>query len=178
MNVSVQLSTAFGAVVGAYLLHRLVGPILAGRVVRARSAALASAEAAKDLNRVLTFWKRDATLQIPDSPGVQGLEAIRTAYSRYFGSVQAATGVSRSVVALRGGACVLETGTNHFVWRSPEGELRDVVDYLAVWERVRLNWYLAALSLTRVATASAPMGERQLGVAGAAQQADEAVKTR
>jgi ketosteroid isomerase-like protein len=174
MTAEVLLGVGLGAFMTVSALHRLLSPTLTARPVRTRTRGLAAAEAVKDVESALGYWTRDAILQMTGSPRVQGRDAIRSAYARYFGAVLRTSSLTRSVTVLGGGSA-LECGTNHLMWPSQGGEVRDVVDYMAVWRKVRGSWYLAALSMTRVASEMIPLptGSQEHE---AAQQGDEADK--
>jgi uncharacterized protein (TIGR02246 family) len=156
MTADILLGVALLAFITVSIVHRTVGPALAARAVRTRSRGLAAAEAARDTERALGYWTRDAFLQMPGAPRLQGCDAIRSAYARYFGTILRTASVTRSVTALGGGSA-LECGTNHLIWPSQGGEVRDVVDYMAVWRKERGSWYLTALSMTRVASEMIPV---------------------
>jgi len=118
--------------------------------LQARSEAVSAAEAAKDREKVLTFWAPDAIIQGAGTPQVQGREGIDRSYRQLFDSsgLKALSGKSSSVVVAASGDLAYETGVNRVTFGTPEGDVLDVGKYLAVWKKIDGTWYIAAVSAT------------------------------
>jgi len=128
--------------------------------VRARSEGIAAAEAAQDTEAALAFWAPDAVAQPAGAPQVQGREAIRALYEQFFGSGQLKEfeGTASHLVVSQGGDLAYEYGVNRMVFIGPDGDLLDIGKYLAVWQKIDDEWYVAALSFTSDAPAPLPIG--------------------
>lgn len=127
--------------------------------VRARSQAIAAAEAAQNTEAALAFWAEDAIVQAASTPQIQGHEAIRAMYDSFFGTGQLKkfTGTTSFLEVSQAGDLAYEYGVNRFVLAGPEGDLLDMGKYLAVWKKTEGEWYVAALSFTSDAPAPVPV---------------------
>jgi ketosteroid isomerase-like protein len=128
--------------------------------VRARSEAIAAAEAAQDVDAALAFWAPDAVAQPAGAPQVEGHDAIRTLYGQFFGTGQLKEfeGTTSHLVVSQGGDLAYEYGVNRMVLTGPDSDLLDVGKYLAVWQKIDGEWYVVALSFTSDAPAPVPIG--------------------
>jgi len=128
--------------------------------VRARSEAIAAAEAAQDTEAALAFWAPDAVAQPAGAPQVQGHDALRALYEQFFGSGQLKefSGTTSHVVVSQGGDLAYEYGVNRMVFAGPDGDLLDVGKYLVVWQKTNGEWYVVALSFTSDAPAPVRVG--------------------
>lgn len=126
--------------------------------VRARSQAVAAAEAAQNTEAALAFWAADAIAQGAGSPQIQGREAIRTLYSSFFGTgrLKQFQGTTSHLEVSQAGDLAYEYGVNRFVFAGPDGDLLDVGKYLVIWKKIDGEWYIAALSFTSDAPAPVP----------------------
>ena len=127
--------------------------------VRARSRAVAAAEAAQNTETALAFWAEDAILQAAGSPQIQGHEAIRALYKSFFGSgrLRQFQGTTSHLEVSQAGDLAYEYGVNRFVFGGPDGDLLDVGKYLVIWKKIHGEWYAVALSFTSDAPAPVPM---------------------
>jgi uncharacterized protein (TIGR02246 family) len=129
------------------------GPAPAGleterRAIITRDQAWASAAAARDLERTVSYWADDATLMPPDMTALKGKDAIRGYVAGAFGAPGFhITWKAQEVVVGSGGRLAYEVATNQFtiadstgtlhtssgkgvtVWRKdPDGVWRCVID--------------------------------------------------
>ncbi|HSG81312.1 MAG TPA: nuclear transport factor 2 family protein [Gemmatimonadota bacterium] len=127
--------------------------------VRARSRAIVAAEAAQDVDAALAFWAPDAVAQPAGAPQAQGHDAIRALYGQFFdtGQLKELEGTTSYLVVSQGGDLAYEYGVNRMVFTGPEGDLLDMGKYLAVWQKIEGEWYVAALSFTSDAPAPTPI---------------------
>ena len=127
--------------------------------VRARSKGVDSAESAKDIQGAIAFWTEDAIVQPAGSPQLQGHEAITAMYRQFFESstFKGITSTISNITVSQSGDLAYESGVNRMVFQSPQGDLLDMGKYLAVWKKVKGNWYIAALAFTSDAPAPVPM---------------------
>ncbi len=127
--------------------------------VRARSEALAAAEAAKDRETALTFWAADGIVQGAGAPQVQGRDAIGMLYRQIFDSsgLKAFSGKASRIVVSDRGDLAYETGVNRMTFGTPTGDVLDIGKYLMVWKKTDGVWYAAAISFTSDAPAPVPV---------------------
>lgn len=127
--------------------------------VRARSQAVAAAEAAQNTEAALAFWATDAIAQGAGSPQIQGHEAIRALYNSFFGTGQLKQfqGTTSHLEVSQAGDLAYEYGVNRFVFAGPEGDLLDVGKYLLIWKKIHGEWYVGALSFTSDAPVPVPV---------------------
>jgi len=127
-------------------------------VVRARSEGISAAEAAKNVDKALTFWAPDAVVQPAGAPQIQGHDALLKLYRQVFDSsgLKTFSGKSSGVVVAASGDLAYETGVNRMTFATPKGDVLDVGKYLAVWRKTNGTWYVAALSFTSDAPAPVP----------------------
>jgi ketosteroid isomerase-like protein len=125
--------------------------------VRARSDAIVAAESAQNVEETLAFYTDDAVVQPPGAPQVQGKEAIANLYRQFggfeSGQLKEFSGTRSHLEVSAAGDLAYEYGVNRMVLVGPEGDLVDMGKYLAVWEKVGGDWYIAALSFTSDAPA-------------------------
>lgn len=101
----------------------------------ARSEGLQSAEAAKDIDRVMTFWAPNAVLQVQGAPAIQGTAAIRQAYNGMLPGIAALRSERTAVAIARSGDLAYETGTNFITANTPAGPTPVTSKYVIVWTR-------------------------------------------
>ena len=116
--------------------------------VRARSVAIAAAEAAKEIETVLTFWADDAVVQIFGAPQINGKEAVSEAIKAYFAQVKEFTGTSSHIEVSAAGDLAYEYGVNRVILPGPQGDLLAMGKYLLVWKKIDGEWYVSAISVT------------------------------
>lgn len=127
--------------------------------LHARSEALVAAEAAQDLETVLTFWAPDAVVQPAGTPQIRGIDAVEDLYRSFFdsGVLKEFQGTATHLHVAASGDLAWETGVNRMVLAGPEGDLLDVGKYLVIWEKRDGEWYVAALSFTSDAPEPTPV---------------------
>jgi uncharacterized protein (TIGR02246 family) len=124
--------------------------------VRARSAEIVAAEAAKDVEAAVTFFLDDAIIQVPNEPLLQGRDEVHQLYTRM--AALPYTDLSSGAVDVEvaaSGDMAFEHGINRLTFPSPEGPWTDVGKYLLVWRKVNGQWRIAALSFSSDAPPSA-----------------------
>jgi ketosteroid isomerase-like protein len=129
--------------------------------VRARSEAVAAAEAAFDIPTALTFWADDAILQPAGMPQIEGKEAVRGLYAHFFesGMVREFSGAASHIEVSGGGDMAYEYGINRMVMAGEDGDLLDVGKYLLIWRKIATEWMVVALSFTSDTPAPMPIAE-------------------
>ncbi len=132
-------------------------PALEGQRIREAAAAVATAEAARDLERVLWYYADDAVLQAADAPALVGKPALRRHYQALFGSgFLELTGSTTDVEVAASGDLAWEHGANRVTWKRAGGAALEVGKYLAVWRKVAGEWKIAAIALTSDTPAPLP----------------------
>lgn len=123
--------------------------------VRARSKEVSTAESAKDIQRVMTFWADDAVVQPAGMPQMRGHEMIEALYHQLFGdsTFKELSSTISTITVSESGDLAYEYGTNRVVYASSKGDLLDMGKYLLVWKKVNNDWYIAALSFSSNARA-------------------------
>jgi len=115
----------------------------------ARSEGLQSAEAAKDVDRIMTFWAPDAAFHLDGAPVIQGAAAIRQAYVGMVPTVASIRSERTGVEIARSGDMAYETGTNYITANTPSGPTPVTSKYLIVWTRHEgAPWVVQAISVT------------------------------
>jgi uncharacterized protein (TIGR02246 family) len=116
--------------------------------IRARSEALANAEAAKDAQTAVTFWTEDAIVQTAGAPETRGKQAVLDGYAGLFGALRSFKSTTTAITVAASGDLAWEHGVNDFVFATPNGDAPEKGKYLAVWRKVDGEWYVAALAFT------------------------------
>ena len=125
--------------------------------VRARTQALAAAEASKNTDASLAFYAEDAINQTPGNPQIQDLASIRKAYDGTWASIKSFQGTTSKITVSRSGDLAWEYGINRIVIGSPQGDLLDMGKYLVVWKKTDGEWYVAAVAFSSDAPAPSPL---------------------
>ncbi len=73
---------------------------------------------------------------------VQGRDAIRALYGRFFSQLKQFGSITSHLEAPQGGDLAYEYGVNRLVLAGPEGDL-DVGKYLAVWRKIDGEWFVS-----------------------------------
>jgi ketosteroid isomerase-like protein len=116
--------------------------------VEARSAGLAQAEAAKDVDAAINFWADDAIVQTAGAPATVGVDAVRKGYTEMFGALESFKSTPTAVNVAASGDVAWEHGVNDLVFSTPNGNVPDRGKYLVIWKKMNGEWYVAALSFT------------------------------
>ena len=116
--------------------------------VRERSVAIAAAEAAKEIETVLTFWADDAIMQFYGAPQINGKDAVSESVKGYFAYVKEFKGTSSHIEVSAAGDLAYEFGVNRVILPGPTGDLLAMGKYLFIWKKIDGAWYLSALSVT------------------------------
>ncbi len=125
--------------------------------IRARGEALVAAESAMDTQAALAFWAPNGILQGHGMPLVQGRDDLQAAYDEFFQAV-AEFGSTRTHIEMATSADMAwEYGVNRTVVPGPDGNLLDMGKYVAVWQKIDGDWYIAAVAFSSDAPAPAPM---------------------
>lgn len=111
--------------------------------VRARSAAVMEAAAAKDAAAVATFYSADAYLLPPNAPMATGNAAIQRAWAEFLGypNLKLST-TTRAVNFSSSNDMAVEVGTYNVSFDSPDGPVKDNGKYTAVWHNVGDQWVM------------------------------------
>ena len=125
--------------------------------VRARSQALATAEASMNTDAALAFWAKDAVAQAPGNPQIQDLATMRKMYDGIWPTIKSFQGTTSKVIVAQSGDLAWEYGVNRFVIGTPKGDLLDMGKYFLVWKKTSGEWYVAGLAFSSDAPAPVPL---------------------
>ncbi|HVS30447.1 MAG TPA: DUF4440 domain-containing protein [Thermoanaerobaculia bacterium] len=119
-------------------------------VVRARSQALTTAEAQRDVGKILDFWSEEAVIYLDKSPPRQGRDQIRAVYQGWLPLAREQQNEIIEIVASASGDLAYERGNTYTTWEAdgptPSGTASK---YLAVWQRsADGQWRISAFSAT------------------------------
>ncbi len=117
--------------------------------VRDAAAAVAGAESARDLERVLSYYTDDAVAQAAGAAALVGKPALRRHYQALFASsfVELVASTTDVEVAASGDLA-WEQGINRLTRRGASGPELEVGKYLAVWRKEAGAWKIAAIAVT------------------------------
>lgn len=114
-----------------------------------RSEAFQSAEAAKDVDRIMTYWAPDAVLHVEGAPVIKGSAAIRQAYTGMLPGIAALRSERTALTIARSGDLAYETGTNFITANTPAGQVPITSKYVVVWTRHGTDpWLVQAIAVT------------------------------
>ena len=100
-----------------------------------------NAIAAKDLDRILTFYASDAQFMPPNKPPSVGAEPIRKSWSDMLGLPGVSLTFEPSVVRVSSdGQMAYDVGTYSFAFDGPNGRRQDEGKYAQVWQKRDGNW--------------------------------------
>ena len=118
--------------------------------LRQRSEQLVSAEAQRDIDRVLKYYAPDAIIEPPSAPVVKGHEAIRELYKEFYRTVPFVT-FTATITTLevsRAADLAYETGINRFEFDRRGARSEDLGKYLTVWRKVNGEWLVVAVAFS------------------------------
>jgi len=115
--------------------------------IQARSKALVAAEEAFNWEAAITFFASDVVVQPANASQIQGREAQLELY-RTFPKMIEFEGTMTAIIPAESGDMAYEYGVNRFVFETPDGPLEDYGKYLAVWNKIDGEWFVAALSFS------------------------------
>jgi len=157
----VLLSVLVGGLVSGASWATPADDVRAGQeALRARSQAVAAAEAARDVEAAVAFYAEDAVVHLEGAPQIEGQEAIGEMYRQWFSGLKEFSGTTSHLALSHSGDLAYEYGINHMVTAGPEGDLPGVGKYLVVWKKVDGEWRIAALSVTTDPPPAPAGGER------------------
>lgn len=115
----------------------------------ARSEDFQAAEAAKDIDRIMTYWAPDAVIHFAHAAPVKGTAAIRKAYEGMLPTIASLRAERTSMAVALSGDLAYETGTNYITVASPSGPTVVTSKYLITWSRTAADpWRVTAISVT------------------------------
>ena len=122
-----------------------------------RGSALLAAEAARDLEAVMSYWSDEAILQINGAPQVEGKESVRELMRGMLSSFKALEGSTSHIEVSASGDMAYEYGINRVVLSGEDTDLLAMGKYLVVWKKVKGTWLISAISITNDEPAPVPM---------------------
>ena len=119
-------------------------------VVRARSRAVAEAEANKDVEAVMPFWTEHAVVHFNGEAALEGREAIGKMYRERLPRLAKFRAETDSMEVAPGGGLAWETGTTHVTLPGGTGPPAESSSkFLIVWKKeADGQWRIAACALT------------------------------
>lgn len=131
-----------------------VNPATEEEAIRARSAAMNRAVTAKDADAIAAFHVPSATVMMPNSPVMTGVDAVREGWR----GTMALPNLSLNwqparITVARSGDIATEVGSYTMSFDAPQGRVTDAGSYTTVWHKVDGNWLIA----NDIVTSSQPM---------------------
>lgn len=129
--------------------------------VKSRSKGVVAAESAKDTEKAVSFYAKDAVIQYAGGPQIQGLDTLRDLYQQMFSTpgFKSFSGKTTNMFISQSGDLAYEIGVNRVIMEGSDGDLLDKGKYLAVWKKIDNNWYIVALSFTSDTAQPVPIQE-------------------
>jgi len=129
----------------------------AANAVRQASRHWLTAEIAKDIPTIVSFYADDAVEMPSNTPAIRGRNAIRDWYQQWLtpagvSMVFATTGVA----VAQSCDLAVEQGTYKFTQSSPRGSTVDAGKYVTVWKKVGGKWLVAIDTATSDQPCPAP----------------------
>lgn len=125
--------------------------------VAARGEALATAEAARDIETVMSFWAEDAVFQRHGSAQLQGKEAIRGVMQGFIETFKEFEGTIMNIEVAASGDLAYDYGVNRVLLQVGEKEILAMGKYLAIWRKIDDTWLISAISVTEDVAFPAPL---------------------
>jgi uncharacterized protein (TIGR02246 family) len=125
--------------------------------VAARGKALATAEAARDIETVMSLWTDDAIFQMHGSAQLQGKEAIRGVMQTFFEAFKEFEGSITHIEVAASGDLAFDYGVNRVLLQVDEREVLVTGKYLAIWRKIDETWLISAISVTDDVAFPAPL---------------------
>ena len=117
--------------------------------IRVESRHWLSAEIAKDIPAIVSFYATDAVEMPSNTPVIQGRDAIRDWYQQWLTPEGVSmTFATTSVTVARSCDFAVEQGTYKFTQASPRGSTTDVGKYVTLWKKVGGKWLVAVDTAT------------------------------
>ena len=106
------------------------------------------AQTRKDVEAILALITEDAMLIRPKSPTIQGIEAWRKDYQRYFSTAISETITAFSLEIAPAGGMAWEYGMYQGATETPEGAVSYQGRYVTIYRNVAGEWKVALVSLS------------------------------
>jgi len=106
------------------------------RILRDLHAQTSAAVAAKDLDKLLSFYSEDAVVFPPNAPAARTKDAIRNLWKELLASVDSISSKTTKVEVAKSGEMAYVTGTYELTLKNPTGNpVQDHGKNLVVWEK-------------------------------------------
>lgn len=117
-------------------------------VLRERGEGLAAAEAAKELDVVMSYFAEGAIFQMAGAPQIEGKAEIENLTRQWLAAVKEFEGITTRIQVSSGGNLAYEYGVNREIYSLPNGDALAMGKYLIIWEKISGQWLVTALSVT------------------------------
>lgn len=125
--------------------------------VRQASDGVNAAEAARDIDKALSYYADDLIAHAAGAPPIVGKAAMRAFYQMALNTEGVISNHSTAILVAASGEMAWEHGVNTTTIKGPNGPVQDVGKYLAVWRKVNGAWKMAAVAATSDAPAAVPV---------------------
>jgi uncharacterized protein (TIGR02246 family) len=119
--------------------------------------ALAAAEAARDLEAVMSYWSDGGVAQIDGLPQIEGKESVRELMRSMLSSFKEFESTTSHIEVAASGDVAYEYGVNRVVLPGEATDLLAMGKYLAIWKKVDGTWLISAISVTNDGAAPVPI---------------------
>jgi len=106
------------------------------RALRDLDAQWSAAAGAKDLDKTVSYYSKDAIVMPPNKPKAASAEAIRASWKEDLDSMVSGSWEATHIEVSKSGDMAYVAGTYQWVAKGPDGrEIKDHGKYLEVWEK-------------------------------------------
>jgi ketosteroid isomerase-like protein len=112
------------------------------------SRQIEDAQNRKDVDAILALITQDAMLIRPKSPTIQGMEAWRKDYERYFMTAISETITTFSVEIAPAGGMAWEYGMYQGTTETSDGPVSYLGRYVTIYRKIAGEWKVALVSLS------------------------------
>lgn len=99
--------------------------------------------AARDVDRIASFFAPDVVIMNPNTPLVTGAAAARAAWASMVGMPGLSLTWTPTQIEVTGPATATETGTYSMAFNSPGGRVNDAGGYITHWRKIDGRWLVA-----------------------------------
>jgi uncharacterized protein (TIGR02246 family) len=117
--------------------------------IRTTDAQWLAAAQARDAEKAASFWSDDATIVAPNSPLINGKQAIKNYVAGAFSSPDfSIQWVTDKIVVARSGEMAYATGSDQFTYRTPDNKLvTEHTNGVVVWKKQTDGSWKAAIDI-------------------------------
>lgn len=134
-----------------------MNPATEEAAIRARSAEMNRAVAAKDVDAIAAFHTPSAVFMVPNAPVMTGVSAIREGWAGTLALPNLSLNWQPTRIAVAAsGDVATEVGSYTMSFDTPQGRVNDAGSYTTLWQKVDGQWLIASDMVTSSQPLPAP----------------------